>query len=97
MTVSSTRRRKAGSRANFILTLSIFLGAFAGSMFGVSVAYAAPVCSTGVDGTVVIGSSATRVNVYYAAPDPELDTTTVAAGSTAIPIDEGLGPQATNL
>ncbi len=97
MTASSTRRRDAGSRANLILTLSIFLGAIAWTMFGVSAAYAAPVCSTGVDGTVVIGSSATRVNVYYAAPDPASTTTTVAAGSTAIPIDTLLGPQATNL
>ena len=60
-------------------------------------ASAAPVCSTGSDGTVEIGTVATRVNVYYAAPDPAATTTTVAAGSTLIPIDVALGPQATNL
>ena len=59
-------------------------------------ASAAPVCSTGSDGTVEIDTVATRVNVYYAAPDPAA-TTTVAAGSTLIPIDVALGPQATNL
>ena len=57
-------------------------------------ASAAPVCSTGSDGTVEIGTAATRVNVYYAAPEPAA-TPTVAAGSTLIPIDVGLGPQAT--
>ena len=97
MITSSTSRREAGSLSNYILSLSMLLCGLAATTFGVSAAYAAPVCSTGVDGTVVIGSSATRVNVYYAAPDPALTTTTVAAGSTVIPVDTVLGPKATNL
>ncbi|MGB5512641.1 MAG: hypothetical protein WBM87_13105, partial [Woeseiaceae bacterium] len=44
----------------------------------------------------MIDTAATRINVYYAAPDPAA-TTTVAAGSTLVPIDETLGPQAINL
>lgn len=60
-------------------------------------AIAAPVCSTGTDGIVTIGGSATRVNVYYAAPDPAVAETVVPAGSTSIPIDAALGGQASNL
>ncbi|HNP65368.1 MAG TPA: hypothetical protein PKH39_15640, partial [Woeseiaceae bacterium] len=60
-------------------------------------ANAAPVCSTGADGTITIGAAETRVNVYYAAPDPTAGPTTVAAGSTSIPIDALLGGQASNL
>ena len=44
---------------------------------------AALVCSTGSDGTVVISSNATRVNVYYAAPDPAVSTITVPNGSSS--------------
>ena len=62
-----------------------------------STAIAAPVCSSGADGSVVIGTAETRVNVYYAAPDPTISQTIVAAGVTAIPIDATLGGQATNL
>ncbi|MGI9202487.1 MAG: OmpA family protein, partial [Woeseiaceae bacterium] len=64
---------------------------------GLQEAHAAPVCSTGSDGIVDISSLATRVNVYYPAPDPVSSETTVPAGSTAIPIDTTLGGQASNL
>lgn len=60
-------------------------------------ALAVPVCSTGADGIVAVAGTQTRVNVYYAAPDPALADTTVAAGATSIPVDATLGPQATNL
>lgn len=60
-------------------------------------ALAVPVCSTGADGIVAVASTQTRVNVYYAAPDPTLGDTTVAAGATSIAIDSTLGAQATNL
>ena len=60
-------------------------------------ALAAPVCSTGADGIVTIGTTETRVNVYYPAPDPTVSPTIVAAGATSIPIDAALGGQASNL
>ena len=60
-------------------------------------AMAAPVCSTGADGSVSIGTAETRVNVYFAAPDPAISQTFIAAGVTAIPIDTTLGGQAANL
>ncbi len=59
--------------------------------------FAAPVCSTGADGSVLISTAETRVNVYYAAPDPTVSQTITSAGVTTIPIDETLGGQATNL
>ena len=83
-------------RFTHVLT-TLGYGALAVLTLMVGTASAAPVCSTGSDGTVVIGTAATRVNVYYPAPDPTVSTTTVTAGSTLIPIDVGLGPQATNL
>ncbi len=86
---SVPRARLAHYCARWIAVLSLF-GAL-------SVAQAAPVCSTGSDGTIIIGASETRVNVYYAAPDPAVGTTTVTAGSTSIPIDAVLGAQASNL
>jgi outer membrane protein OmpA-like peptidoglycan-associated protein len=60
-------------------------------------AQAAPVCSTGTDGTVIVSAAATRVNVYYSAPDPVIATTVVPVGATSIPIDTVLGGQASNL
>ncbi len=66
-------------------------------LFAATHAIAAPVCSTGSDGIVVVGSAATRVNVYYAAPDPTAGETIVPVGSTSIPLDAVLGGQATNL
>ena len=87
----------ANSEFRFPLSRFLFkLGLIAASVFPV-IAGAAPVCSTGTDGIVTIGSNATRVNVYYAAPDPAVSETFVAAGSTTIPIDAALGGQATNL
>ncbi len=74
-----------------------FLLCLAFILTGLPVANAAPVCSTGSDGTVLISSSATRVNVYYPAPDPGIAETTVPAGATSIPIDAALGGQASNL
>jgi len=61
------------------------------------VAFALPVCSSGGDGTVVINGDSTRVNVYFAAPNPANTQTVVPAGATAIPVDTGLGGQASNL
>lgn len=79
----------------FALLVTMFV--FVGIVIPGTDAHAAPVCSTGSDGTVTIGTAETRVNVYYAAPDPAISETTVAAGSTTIPIDDTLGAQATNL
>ena len=62
-----------------------------------SVVQAAPVCSTGADGTVIVSAPATRVNVYFSAPDPAISTTIVPVGATSIPIDAVLGGQADNL
>ncbi|MEM9208183.1 MAG: hypothetical protein AAGA61_02960, partial [Pseudomonadota bacterium] len=62
-----------------------------------AVAVAVPVCSTGTNGIASVTGSANRVNVYYAAPDPTLAETVVAAGATSIPIDTTLGGQASNL
>jgi outer membrane protein OmpA-like peptidoglycan-associated protein len=75
---------------------AILVGLLGFSLFA-PVAAAAPVCSTGSDGIVTIGDPDTRVNVYFAAPDPSITETTVAAGATAIPIDAVLGGQASNL
>ena len=57
----------------------------------------AQVCSIGSDGAVTVATQDTRVNVYYAAPDPTISATTVNAGATQIPIDVGLGGQASQL
>lgn len=68
----------------------------AATFFASGTAYG-QVCSTGADGTITVGSIATRVNVYYPAPDPTASATTLAAGSASIPVDAGLGGQAENL
>jgi outer membrane protein OmpA-like peptidoglycan-associated protein len=66
-------------------------------LFAASAIHAAPVCSTGSDGTIIVGAAETRVNVYYAAPDPAVEGTALSAGTTVIPVDAVLGPQASNL
>ncbi|MEM8984939.1 MAG: hypothetical protein AAGC71_18155, partial [Pseudomonadota bacterium] len=66
-------------------------------LVGASAASAVPVCSTGSTGAVTVTAAATRVNVYFPAPDPTVSETFVAAGAMAIPIDAGLGGQASNL
>lgn len=66
-------------------------------LFGAANALAVPVCSTGTNGIVSITDAATRVNVYYPAPDPTASETIVPAGATSIPIDAALGGQASNL
>ncbi|MFK8054216.1 MAG: beta strand repeat-containing protein, partial [Woeseiaceae bacterium] len=60
-------------------------------------AHAVPVCSTGTNGIVTVSAPATRVNVYYPAPDPTVAETVANAGDTSIPIDNVLGGQASNL
>ena len=91
----SLRNRPVFHRSFVTACLSILVGA--AFSLGSPAALAAPVCSTGSDGSVTIGAAETRVNVYFAAPDPAISETTVAAGSTSIPIDAALGGQATNL
>lgn len=71
--------------------IPLFLTLIAGT------AQAIPVCSTGSDGTISISNPATRVNVYFAAPDPTIADTTVSAGATSVPIDEMLGAQSSGL
>jgi len=83
-----------GHARRFWLSVAI---AVLASLVSLKNAHAVPVCSTGSDGTVVIGTASTRVNVYFAAPDPTAAETVIPAGSTSIPIDATLGGQASSL
>ena len=93
--MTNVSNRDNSSTQNFVL--SKFLLTVLSLLIGVSSVHAAPVCSTGSDGTIIVGAAGTRVNVYYAAPDPTVAATTVAAGTPSIPVDIVLGPQATSL
>jgi len=91
----SIKRELLGFRRGFNCRAVILATLVAG--LGLQTAQAVPVCSTGSDGTTVVSGTETRVNVYFAAPDPAVSETIVAAGSVSIPIDATLGGQASNL
>ncbi len=91
----SIEHQVSGKQAGYT-RLFMTIAVLASLVFGGN-ALAIPVCSTGSDGTVVVATAATRVNVYFAAPDPTVAETVVPVGATAIPIDAALGGQASNL